>query len=1120
MKKPFTLWHHFVVPLLCLLLLSVKLSGANQQERITLNLKNVSITQFFKEVEQKCPYKFFYKDSQVDSAPAITINAENLPLAEILIKAFEKSDLTYEISGNQIVIKQKTSVKKVIKITGVVLDKQRIPISGVAVLVTGTKKGVNTDNNGEFSIELPSDQCKSLDFSMIGMLNINLPLIGKNYYEVIMEENATTLKDVVVTGIVNRRAESFTGSSVTVKKEELLKVGNQNILQSLKNIDPSFNIVDNIDLGSDPNTLPSIQMRGQNSITNLQGEYSGNPNQPLFILDGFETTLQKVYDLDMNRVSSVTLLKDASAKAIYGSKAANGVVVIETIRPKTGELRISYSGDINIEAPDLSGYNLMNAKEKLAFEKERGMYFRYVNGSDAAQNLDNIYKQNYDNVVKGVDTYWLSKPLRTGVGTKHSVNLEGGDSRMRYQAGVSYNNVAGVMKGSGRNTFLINTTLSYTYKNLIFRNSVEYTNNQATNSPYGSFSEYTKLNQYYQPYDENGNAFKILGINSLGNVYNPLYNATLNTKSESGYSEFTDNFNIDWKINSALRATGNVSYTRTENRSDIFYPASHTMFAEYDQNGLGDRKGRYTKGNGYSQYITANAGINYNKTFGRHLIFANATWNLSSQRAASTSVVAEGFGNDYMDNISFASQYEYMGKPSGSDNKVREIGVIGVLNYSYADRYLFDASIRTSGSSMYGSDNRWGTFWSLGAGWNVHHEKFMENLDWLTQLKIRSSLGYTGSQNFNPFQARARYEYGDIVYNGRLGAELLGLPNNSLRWQRTMDFNTGFDLALKKFIIARFDYYVSSTSDLLSDLTIVPSMGFSSYKENLGEVQNKGYEFSLAVTPWRDDKNRGWLTFNVSALHNTNKIKKIYDIFTSWNESQDKITNLEITSDNYENLELLRSSYTRPKTYYYEGQSMTAIWGVRSLGIDPITGAEMYLDKNGNSTFTWSTADKVVIGDTSPKLRGNIGLNAGYNGFSIALICSYKFGGDLYNTTMVDRIENVTGFDNLDRRILDSWRKVGDISQYKALEISGSASTINYTKPTSRFVQKDNELYISSLNVGYDFYKKNWLRKIGLEHLKCSFYMNELLRMSNVKIERGTSYPFARTFSLSLQATF
>src|SRR5690606_9934288 len=286
----------------------------------------------------------------------------------------------------------------------------------------------------------------------------------------------------------------------------LMQAGNQNLLQSLRNLDPSFRIKDNLEAGSDPNRMPDIQMRGTSSLPDLKGEYQANPNQPLFILDGFEATIQKVYDLDMNRVHSVTLLKDAAAKAIYGARAANGVVVIETILPKSGQLRISYTGKVDITAPDLTSYNLTNAGEKLQAERDAGLY---NSGNPDIQYLFNKqYNDRLQAVLAGVNTYWLSQPLQTGIGQKHSLYLEGGDPRMRYGLDFAYSKIAGVMKGSDRNVVSGAATLSYRYRKFSFRNALMVTFNKSDNSPYGSFSEYTKQNPYYRIKDDQGNLLR------------------------------------------------------------------------------------------------------------------------------------------------------------------------------------------------------------------------------------------------------------------------------------------------------------------------------------------------------------------------------------------------------------------------------------------------------------------------------------------------------------------------------------------------------------------------------------------------------------------------------------
>lgn len=1062
----------------------------------------------------------------------LSVKAKNEDLFEVLRRCLQGTALSFEVNGDLVVLKLQAKTgepeKKTLKVKGFVFDAKKLSMPGVTVKVVGTSIGTVTDARGWFQILLPMTHGK-LEFSFVGYKSKQVDFTEKvDTLRVMLEENIEELEGVVVTGMFTRKAESFTGSASTFKREDILRAGNQNLIKSLKNLDPAFQISENLEFGSDPNRMPDVQLRGQTSFANVRGDYEGNPNQPLFILDGFETTIEKVFDLDMNRVASVTLLKDAAAKAIYGSKAGNGVVVIETVRPKSGELRVYYSGDFGIEAPDLTSYDLMNAEEKLAYEVKIGMYSPDTHPGIITAHQS--YKKVYDDVQRGVNTYWLSKPLHVGFSNKHSLTLEGGDEQMRYQFGVSYNSVSGVMKESGRNTLNANTTLSYTYRNLLFRNTIEFTRNWSKNSPYGSFAEYTSLNPYWAPYDDEGNLNRVFLVHSGKDdntsysdieVYNPLYNATLNTKDESNYTEIRDNFSMDWNISGALRVVGGFSYSRQENGADIYYPKNHTKFIHYDENGMSDRKGQYTKKDGYSENIAVQAGLNFNKTLGEHLFFANLTWNIATSNSRSTSTVGEGFGNDSMDDLSFATKYEKNGKPTGNNGKTREVGVIGALNYAYANRYLFDASIRKSASSVYGSDTRWGTFWSLGIGWNIYHEKFLEGNNWLTNFKLRASMGYTGTQNVDPAQARYRYDYYDYSYGDMIGAQLVALANNKLKWQRNMDYNFGADIAIQRLLTLRAEYYIQVTDDLLSDISLPPSNGFTSYKENLGKIENRGFELAVALTPWRNEKQHAYVTFTATALHNENKIKKIYDIFKNSNDAQN--SSLEETYDGYirdtEVLKKYLNKYTKPATLYYEGCSMTAIWGMRSLGIDPATGQEMFLTKEGKSTYTWSAAEQVVVGDQTPKLSGTIGINAGYKGFTLSVACSYKLGGDLYNSSLIARMENVNGYENLDRRILKAWQKPGDISPYKATIINGDAEN-GFTKPTSRFVQKNNELYVSSVNVGYDFVGAKWLKKVALQRLKLSFYMNELLRLSSVDIERGTSYPFARNFSFSLQATF
>jgi TonB-linked SusC/RagA family outer membrane protein len=1110
--------------LLWVIMLSVLPLGSFAQEKlnkkVSVNVKQASVESVLSSVKKQTGLSFVYNAEQAKSWPKIDLKETNRPAGEVLDKIVGLIGCSYEMKNDIVTIYKQQLSGSERTVRGYVRDENGEVLIGALVSIGEGQLATVTDAEGFYTLNIPTEKT-ILKYSYVGMetkyvtFKVGTDLVRQD----IVMANNTQLEEVVVTGMFERRKESFTGASTTFTQDEIKQVGNQNLLKSLKILDPSFQIIESTINGSNPNATPEIQVRGATSF-NLQSDYQGNPNQPLFILDGFETDITKIYDMDMNRIQSVTILKDAAAKAIYGSKAGNGVVVVETVRPKSGQLRVYYNGNLDIEAPDLTGYNLMNAREKLDFEIERGMYSRFAMYPEDLQTLQTILKQNQDNIIRGVDTYWLAKPLRTGIGQKHYAAIEGGDNRMRYMLGVSFNNVKGAMKGSDRNTANISGTLSYSYKNLIFRNTMEYTNNWANESPYGEFSTYAELNPYWSPYDENGNLVKLLGMtpNRL-NAYNPLYNASLNTKNSSSYAEFRDNFGMEWNISSAIRFTARATFMQNDSEGDLFYPASHTRFINYDEAGMSDRKGLYTKSHGKTRIFSTDAGLNINKTIGKHLFFVNTTWNMNIVKQKSDSYSVEGFGNDYMDNVGFGTQYLTNSHPSASDNETHEIGLIGALNYSYDDRYLLDASIRESGSSIYGSDKRWGTFWSAGIGWNIHKEPFLRDNNVIRQWKLRASTGFTGTQNFNPYQARARYRYSDVIYNGQFGAILLGLPNNNLQWQKVRDTNFGTDLALGRMLNVRFDYYIQMTSNMLSDIDTAPSLGFTTYRENLGEIENKGYDLSVSFTPWRNDAKRGYVTLTASALHNKNKIKKIYDIFTSLNDRQNEdkdgylsvITNESVAADKIKKI--------TPSTLYYEGCSMTAIWGVPSLGIDPQSGRRIYVDRDGNPTYNWNSKDQVVIGDTAPKVQGALGLNGGWNGFTFSVACSYRLGGDLYNMTLVEKIENITGDKNLDRRIYDSWRKPGDIAPYRELEV-GTQNSTNFTKPNSCFVQRNNELYISNVMVGYEFNPNSFIKHAGLKYLKLQFYMNDLARISSIKTERGTNYPFARNFSIALNASF
>lgn len=992
----------------------------------------------------------------------------------------------------------------VVLVEGTVRDTQGNPLPGTAIRVRETKGGSMADEEGRFTLSVPRGKAVTVDFTFVGMKTVTCRYDGRRSItgqRIVMQES-TEIDEVVVTGLFDYKSSTFTGSTSSYSQEDLKLVGNANLLKSVQSLDPSFIVDMNNINGSNPNYMQDITIRGNASFGGLQGDYTGNPNAPLFILDGFETTQEQVFDLDINRVKSVTILKDGAAKAIYGSKASNGVIVVETIQPEAGRLRITYTGDINVEAPDLTTYDLCNAAEKLQVELNAG---RYTSATPYYQALlDEQYNDIAANIARGTDTYWLSQPLHTGVGHKHTAYMEGGTPEMRYSASLTYNQVTGVMKESDRRTVSGNINLSYRYKKWMFRNSLSITGNRADDSPYGTFSDYTSVNPYFRPTDDAGHAQKVLGTytwpganGSTVTYYNPLYNATIGTKNFSKYNSLTENFYLEYRPNDDLRLTARVGYTHQNNKREDFYPGEHTRFYDW----TGDRyfqRGSYYINNGESESINVDATAHYSHRWDKHLLLANAAYSLQSSTSSSEGMTAWGFLNSHVDHITFAKQYAEGGKPSGSESTTRSLGLTSAVNYSYDERYLMDLSLRFNGSSVFGSDNRWGTFWSAGAGWNLHKEHFMAGANWLTLCKLRITYGLTGNQNFSPYQAKATYKfYDNIIYDNIAGAYLMGMPNDNLKWQQTGDFTIGLDLGVKNRLNMRFDYYDSRTRDALIAMSIPTSTGFTSYMENLGNVENRGVE---ATANWRFlQRGQSFMSLTASIAHNENRVTKISDALSSFNREQDA------------------EGTTSPIIRYEEGQSMSVIWAVPSLGIDPATGREMFLKKDGvTTTYDYTTDDYVASGDTNPKVHGTLGLNGEFQGAGLSLLFSYQMGGDYYNQTLVDRVENVNIAYNVDRRVFsDTWNTPGDIAKYKHI-----SSTPTTTYASTRFVQRNNMLDLTTLSLYYDFKHRGWLQRSFLERLRLTLYVNDVFHLSSVKAERGLSYPYAHTYSFSVTATF
>lgn len=1013
------------------------------------------------------------------------------------------------------------------EISGTVVDQSGLPLPGVSI--TTNDKSVNgiTDIDGNFTLKVASGkEVKTLTFSFVGMQTQVIQYKGGKL-KVTMKEDTQQIEEVVVTGMYERKKEGFTGSANRMSGDEIRKMTSGNVLRAIELLDPGFRMGSRVTAGSNPSAMPDFNMRGQSSMGDystdetvfMRGDIDTRPNQPLFVLDGIiGVSVTKIIDMDPEQIASITLLKDAAAMVLYGSQASNGVVVVETKAPEAGRLRVTYNGNYKVEYPDLTDYDLLEAADKLELERRAGFYDE-VGTIENMTNIRNTYRRKYLEVQRGVNTYWLSQPLQTVFSHRHGINLEGGDETLRYKLYAGINQAPGVMKETGVYGRSASLDIRYRYKGLLISNVlyVDYTKSDRT-SPYGSFREYTELNPYYRIYDEHGQIAQYLeraittndgyGRTSGANIGNPMYNTLYKTFDRNVAFEVRNAFRAEYTPIPNLRLAMDLTLTKSTSDTDIFKSANHTDFvSEYDI----EKQGSYNWNNSTHLDYDLSFTASYNKVFeNKHLFSAFLRYNVNEKKYHSAGAYATGFPNDNMDEIFLGAKVQ---KSEGDENTSRAFGGVATLSYTYDQRYAADLNGRLDASSEFGKNNRYAPFWSAGVRWNADKEGFIKKLNLFDELVFRATYGITGTQGFSSYQALQMYTYAKSmrIYDSSdvVGTMLYGMGNPDLKWQTTEAYNIGIDFNMfNRILSGRLEYYYKYTNNTVLDYSLPPSMGFSTLKDNIGNISNKGYEITLRFMPYNNVQQQLNFNFVATGSHNTNKIEKISNALRARNQAQ-----LQEDSNNPNKL-------SRPMPRYEEGYSQSMIWAIRSLGIDPITGRELFLTRNGERTSVWNAVDVVPVGDTEPDLTGTLSANLNWKGLSVSLAARYQFGGQMYNKTLADKVENANLRNNVDKRAFtDRWVNPGDVALFKSVspEVNGSQ-----TFASTRFIMDDDQLVMNTINVQYRFERRYcpFIKRLGLSSASVGLYLEDLFQLSTVKIERGIEYPMSRQVSMSLNLTF
>lgn len=1070
-----------------LLGLTTVAARSHSQVRLNLSLKEVSLAEVFKEISRVSGYEFVYSSNELKDYARVNVEVKDEELEAVLAVCLRNTKLWYVIEDKIVLISPKVMrpgnpQDKSIKVKGKVSAKSGEALPGVTVAVKGTTIGVTTNTDGEYEITLPDRDDIVLRFSFVGMRTKEFAIKGNETLNIVLEENIESLDEVIVNGLFNQRKESYTGAANVIKGDDLLRVSQTNLFQALTILTPGLRIIEDNKQGSNPNHVPELILRG---MTSISASEEVGINRPLIILDGVEITLEQLYDLDMFEIDRVDVLKDASATAMYGDKAANGVIVVTRKRVEDSKLKVRYSFVPNVAFPDVSSFNLCSPREKLELERLYGLY----DSPTGAKDADYYYRDRIIN--KGGFTDWASIPLRNTWSLNNSLNMSGRGGGLDYSASLRYNYTRGVMKGDHRQNYGFGVYFSYFYKkiNISFRS--DWSTMDFENSPYGSFNNFVAINPYDMPKDEEGRWNKRLSYDR----YNPLYEAAMNSFSKGKNQNFMNFLTMRWDIGKGFIASGSANVMWLDSRNEDFESPESERFA--DATSLLE-KGTYEVSTSQGVNLSGNIALSYHLALDREsttMLIFNVGSSISKNTSNANMYSGIGFLKPSLNDLAFATQAYRV--PSGSESIGTSVGWYGNINFTMKDRYFVDASYRISGGSNYGVKSLYAPYWSLGVGWNVHNEKIFKEGGWMNTCRFRGSLGYVGSGNFGGVKPYTMYNYSTAYYYYTgLGANPGAMGNDRLKSQRTLTLNGGL---VSSFFNDRlqinFDVYSQQSKDLLLDVSVPPSVGIQKTKDNLGESLSWGWEWSISAQIIKTKDFFWQLSWNGNRTHT--KIKKISNSLKKMNDENRK-----------------DESQVSPKMQLEEGEAPDAIYAVRSYGIDPASGQEIFITKDGKYTFEYNPQDKVALGRSTPKLEGSMGSSFRYKNISLNMAFSFRFGGYIYNETRANKIENIDPTKNVDRRAFTlRWKNPGDI--------------VDYVKPdphlrkvySQRFVEKQNEFLIPSLGVTYDM-NPNWVKKIGLKRLMLGMTFSDVLRLSTIRYERGTSYPYMRTFNFRISPTF
>ncbi len=1083
--------------------LQISASVYSQTTKLSLNVQNQSIKDILYLIENQSDFRFIYESGKINLDKKVSVQVREQSVEFVLRQLFNNEGVDYEITENNLILinpspeqlKSAAQEKNRKKITGVVRDQKGEPIIGANVFEKGTTNGTVTDIDGKYSLEVSMGSL--LQISYIGYDSKEIKVGNSDVVNILLTEDTETLDEVVVIGYGTVKKSDLTGAVGSVQMKDVSQVGITSADRALQGQIAGVQV--NARTGQ-PGESMMIRVRGSNSLA--------GGNEPLYVIDGMPVEKMNS-DINPEDILSMEVLKDASSTAIYGSRGANGVVLITTKRGSTGEATVDYNGYI--------GISMLRKKLDLL---EKDDYIAMVN--EVSQNDGNGIVITPDQAALLPNNDWQDLVYQTALTHSHQVSVSGGTDKTKLYSSLNYMNQEGIIKGSNYNRFAIRVNGDQKLaENLSLSASVAYSygtqNSANSNADGGGAIAYTAMVMppTSEVKDADGNYTTFTGTPWGGT--NPVGMSEL-YKNQVVNSRLLANMALNYEMLEGLTFRVNAGAEVNTASTDRYIPIGLSAGGKLDGDALKTKSSYYT-------IINENI-LTYDKKFNRnHALNLMGGITFQTYQYDELQGSGTGFLRDVYEtnNLGAASN---PGVPASGFNDYRMVSFLGRVNYNLMERYLFTATARYDGSSKFSKNHKFAFFPSAALAWRISEEDFMKDVDWLSNFKLRTSVGQTGNQSISPYQTFAQLGTSSPIFgNGKdVGFVLSSMANDDLKWETTTQTDLGIDLGFfNNRLNISFDYYWKQTCDLLYNATLPPSSGYTSMLRNLGRIDNKGFEIAINTVNMKGKVN--WTT-NLNITSNKSIVK---DLGTDVYGNKIQQIDAPVSGGNWFPLFVGKAPF---QLYGYEIEGIYQTDEEARLNGEATkkAGDYRYKDTDGKAGIT--TGDKTIIANTQPKFTFGLTNVINWNNFEFSFLVIGSVGGDIVNE-FNKSITNIGGTWNIRK---DVWENHWTPENPNAKYARASASTKDYLAfgdPNSLWVENGSYLRFKDIKLAYTLptqlfsgpRKPNISVYVSGQNLititSYSHYDPEASWTSSAVNgwDRGV-YPSAKSFTLGLQVKF